>query len=315
MCMPGADPRVPRPHHRPATPGRPPLAGRRRQVHDRRHHRRRHRLARATRHATASRPRRSGRSPLSLHRVRPDTWPPPGCPTVTHAIGDAGVRYVLDALSDIPVGRTPVDRPRVPHRIEHIETIPGRPGAAGSATLDVTASMQPTHCTLYTQADHSDNWSTPARHRARRTGRSVTRDLRDAGARLALGSDWPVAPFDAARRHRRRTTAAPARPPRRRAGAAGPGADRADGAWRATPPTPPRPPDCQRRRRAGSQSGYRADLSAFGLDPLRHRPTSSPQVPVPLTVVDGDGRAPGPRLTDRGGDPCPAVRSQSCPAS
>ena len=62
--------------------------------------------------------------------------------------------------------------------------------------LDVTASMQPTHCTLYTRADHADNWS--ERLGTDRANRAFcTRDLREAGARVALGSDWPVAPFDA----------------------------------------------------------------------------------------------------------------------
>ena len=39
-----------------------------------------------------------------------------GVPTVTHAIGDAGIRYVLDALSGVPsVARRGEDRP-APHR-------------------------------------------------------------------------------------------------------------------------------------------------------------------------------------------------------
>lgn len=112
-----------------------------------------------------------------------------GVPTVTHAIGDAGVRYVLDGLSGIPA-----ERSRVPHRVEHIETIPADL-VDRFRRLDVTASMQPTHCTLYTKADHSDNWSERlGTQRANRAFRC--RDLRDAGARLALGSDWPIAPFD-----------------------------------------------------------------------------------------------------------------------
>ena len=107
------------------------------------------------------------------------------------------MRYVLDALSDIPVGRTDSPSPeplRVPHRIEHIETIPDEL-LPRFRHLDVTASMQPTHCTLYTRADHSDNWST--RLGTERADRGFRiRDLRDAGARVALGSDWPVAPYD-----------------------------------------------------------------------------------------------------------------------
>ena len=81
------------------------------------------------------------------------------------------------------------------HRIEHIETMT-------DATLEVfvssgaTASMQPTHCTLFTRADGSDNWSRRlGEERAERGFR--TRDLVRAGIPLALGSDWPVAPSDA----------------------------------------------------------------------------------------------------------------------
>ena len=55
--------------------------------------------------------------------------------------------------------------------------------------------MQPTHCALYSRADHSYNWSLSlGTERANRAWR--TRDLRDAGAVVALGSDWPIAPFD-----------------------------------------------------------------------------------------------------------------------
>jgi predicted amidohydrolase YtcJ len=171
----------------------------------------------------------------------------------------------------------------VPHRIEHIETIPTELVGRFRA-IDVTASMQPTHCTLYTSADQSDNWSERlGPERARRAFRC--RDLADAGARLALGSDRPVAPFDprgviadaqlrrphglgdmdpvqpdqaltAGQALRGYTTAA--------AEAAGLG-------------------DVSGRIRVG----YRADLSAFGLDPLTAAPDEFAQAPVPLTVVDG----------------------------
>ena len=53
-------------------------------------------------------------------------------------------------------------------------------------------SMQPTHCTLYTRADGA---TTGPRLGERRAGLPVPRPGR-AGARLALGSDWPVAPYD-----------------------------------------------------------------------------------------------------------------------
>lgn len=111
-----------------------------------------------------------------------------GIPTTTHAIGDAGIDFVVRAIDGLA-------DPRATHRVEHIETMT-------DAALEVfvssraTASMQPTHCTLFTRADGSDNWS--RRLGEERAGRGFrTRDLVRAGIPLALGSDWPVAPSDA----------------------------------------------------------------------------------------------------------------------
>ena len=111
-----------------------------------------------------------------------------GIPTATHAIGDAGVSHVLDALESLPADAAPAV-----HRIEHIESVPDEL-VERFRRLDVVASMQPTHCTHYSRADHSDNWSTRlGTERANQAWRC--RDLRDAGVILGLGSDWPIAPF------------------------------------------------------------------------------------------------------------------------
>lgn len=109
--------------------------------------------------------------------------------TATHAIGDRGVEFVLDALEELGGIRA-----RAAHRIEHIETIPDET-VPRFARLNVAASMQPIHGTHHTKADGSDNWSqrlgaTRAAHGWR------CRDLRDSGATLALGSDWPITPYD-----------------------------------------------------------------------------------------------------------------------
>ncbi|MGI4896239.1 MAG: amidohydrolase [Janthinobacterium lividum] len=214
-----------------------------------------------------------------------------GVPTVTHAIGDAGIRYVLRALADAP-RRSPV-----PHRVEHLETMPSDLLPL-FRQLDVTASVQPTHCTHYTRADHSDNWSRRlGTDRANRAFRA--RDLVEAGARLALGSDWPVAPFDPRaiiadaqlRRTAGRLEEEPVLPGQgltaaaalagytSRAAAAAGLADRA-GMLRA---------------------GFRADLSCFALDPLTVDPDEFAQSPVPLTVVDGE-------IVHRGDAPTLAAR-------
>ncbi|MDR6987389.1 putative amidohydrolase YtcJ [Paenarthrobacter nitroguajacolicus] len=117
-----------------------------------------------------------------------------GIPTATHAIGDAGVEYVLDALESLR-GDVPADILRgTVHRIEHLETVPDGLVERFKGT-GIVASMQPTHCTHYSLADQSDNWSTRlGKERADRAWRC--RDLREAGVTLGIGSDWPIAPFE-----------------------------------------------------------------------------------------------------------------------
>lgn len=107
-------------------------------------------------------------------------------PTATHAIGDAGVRFAAETIATAPGNAR--------HRIEHIETLP-------TETIDlfvrggIAASMQPTHCTHYTRADQTDNWS--RRLGPERAGRAFRiKSLRRSGVTVALGSDWPIAPFE-----------------------------------------------------------------------------------------------------------------------
>lgn len=200
-----------------------------------------------------------------------------GVPTVTHAIGDAGIRHVLDALEGMPRGG-------VPHRVEHLETLPSELLPRFRA-LDVTASMQPTHCTRYTRADHSDNWSRRlGTDRANRAFRCA--DLVAAGARLALGSDWPVAPFDP------RRILADART-RRPAGH--PDVDPVLPAQALTAEQALAGYTTHAAAAAGLghvagrlRPGFRADLSVFGLDPLRADPDEFAESPVDLVVVDGE---------------------------
>ncbi len=103
-----------------------------------------------------------------------------------HAIGDKGVRWVLDAVEAAEKKHGPRDlRPR----IEHAQIIDPQ-DVPRFAALGVIASMQPTHCT------------TDMRFCEKRVGleRSknayIWRSLLDAKARLAFGSDWDVEPLD-----------------------------------------------------------------------------------------------------------------------
>ncbi|GAB2663779.1 amidohydrolase [Gordonia jinhuaensis] len=201
-----------------------------------------------------------------------------GVPTVTHAIGDAGIRYALATLESAGPSRSGAH-----HRIEHIETLPD--DLVGEfARIGVVASMQPTHCTHYTRADQSDNWS--QRLGPQRAGRAWrTRDIRDTGATLALGSDWPIAPFDP------RAIMADARL-RRRAG------------HHDESPIVPEQALTARMALEGYTShaaaaegvlgragvlapGARADIAAFAVDPLVAPPDEVADTPVVATVMGG----------------------------
>ncbi|MEW1547097.1 amidohydrolase [Streptomyces tsukubensis] len=193
-----------------------------------------------------------------------------GVGTATHAIGDAAVRHVLDTVEALG-GRgagAPV------HRIEHIETVPddqlGR-----FARLGVAASMQPPH-TAYTRADHSDEWSRRlGPERAARAWRC--RDLRDAGAVLALGSDWPIAPYDA-----RRVLATALAP---RGAATGHGLTGLMALEGCTTHAALAAGEAAVAGRIAP--GYRADLTALGVDPVRASADEIADAPVPLTVSSG----------------------------
>ncbi|HUP48915.1 MAG TPA: amidohydrolase [Thermoanaerobaculia bacterium] len=97
----------------------------------------------------------------------------------THAIGDAGVRNVLDAYEAAGVQQQ--DR----FRIEHLQVV-APSDFARLARRGVIASMQPTHAT-------SDMYWAEARLGPERVrGAYAWRTVLDSGGRLALGSDFPV---------------------------------------------------------------------------------------------------------------------------
>jgi predicted amidohydrolase YtcJ len=97
----------------------------------------------------------------------------------THAIGDRGVRNVIDAYEAAAV--TPQDR----FRIEHFQVV--APTDFGRVARDgIIASMQPTHATsdMY--------WAEDRVGPERIKGAYAWRTVLNNGIRIALGSDFPV---------------------------------------------------------------------------------------------------------------------------
>ncbi|RKS78776.1 hypothetical protein BZB76_0206 [Actinomadura pelletieri DSM 43383] len=213
------------------------------------------------------------RDPAEYTRVV-NTLAAEGIPTITHAIGDAAVKHVLDSLET-------AERTTVRHRIEHIETV-SQAQIDRFAALGVVASMQPGHL-AYARADQSDTWS----HRLgpERAGRAWRcRDLRDAGAALVLGSDWPVAHYDA----RETLVAARART------VPGWGAAPLNPAQALTPRMALEGMTTHAALATGDPSrsgrivpGARADLTAFTVHPLRATADELAEAPIRFTLVDG----------------------------
>ena len=99
-----------------------------------------------------------------------------------HAIGDRGNRVVLDALESV-MGRYPDNPGR--HRVEHAQTLTAS-DIPRFSRLGIIAAMQPTHAT-------SDMYWVEDRLGPERVLYAYAwRSLLDSGARLALGSDFPV---------------------------------------------------------------------------------------------------------------------------
>ena len=202
-----------------------------------------------------------------------------GFQCATHATGDRGVREALDAYRDaraLPLhGR---------HRIEHIETLQPR-DLPRFATEGVVASMQAQHM-LWCEPDRSDNWSRRLGPERSAAGRAFPiRSLRESGALVALGSDWPVVRFDprlglAAAQLRR----PPGEPDR------SPYDDEAIDAHAALAgyTTNAAATIGEQERLGRIRPGFAADITVFAEDPVECDPDDLPDLSVVLTVVDGE---------------------------
>lgn len=108
-----------------------------------------------------------------------------GVQVVVHAIGEKANALVLDIYDSVARAHGPRDRR---FRIEHAQHL--RPqDVARLAAQGVVASMQPYH------AIDDGRWA--GKRLGKRVANSyVFKSLLDAGAHLAFGSDWTVAPID-----------------------------------------------------------------------------------------------------------------------
>lgn len=112
-----------------------------------------------------------------------------GLQLALHAIGDEASAIALDAVQEcIRVNGPRTDRRP---RVEHLESV-ADDTIARMAALDVTASMQPVHC----DPAILDNWQAVLGDERAHTG-FPWHKFREAGVRLALGTDAPTAPHHA----------------------------------------------------------------------------------------------------------------------
>ncbi len=108
-----------------------------------------------------------------------------GIQICTHAIGDRAVSTILDIYE-----RAGGDHPAAHRfRVEHAQHVRGE-DFARFGKLGVVASMQPYH------AIDDGRWAEKRIGHERARTSYAWRSMLDAGAVLAFGSDWPVAPLD-----------------------------------------------------------------------------------------------------------------------
>ncbi len=107
-----------------------------------------------------------------------------GLQVIVHAMGDRAIRLQLDIFERVGREDGPRDRR---FRVEHAQHLTPA-DIPRFAALGVIASMQPYH------AIDDGRWAEKAIGAERAQTTYAFRSLLDAGATLAFGSDWPVAP-------------------------------------------------------------------------------------------------------------------------
>lgn len=119
-----------------------------------------------------------------------------GWQILIHAIGDRAIRMSLDAFERAAAVNPAQARGRR-HRIEHIEAVAAA-DIPRFGRLGVIASQQPMHVPLGDMNAIKPAGPWPDNIGPERASRAwAWKSIRDAGGRVAFGSDWPVAPLDA----------------------------------------------------------------------------------------------------------------------
>ena len=124
--------------------------------------------------------------PISLMRDRMMRADSAGLQICTHAIGDAGISTILDIYAEIEKQHGSRDRR---WRIEHAQHMAAK-DFERFAQLHVIASVQPYH------AIDDGRWAERRIGHDRSSRTYAFRTFLDHGVRLALGTDWNVAPLN-----------------------------------------------------------------------------------------------------------------------
>ncbi len=109
-----------------------------------------------------------------------------GFQIAAHAIGDEANDTILDIMAEVARTNGPRDRR---FRIEHAQSL-SKAAIPRFAKQGVIASVQPYH------AIDDGRWAIKRIGAERLTRTYAFRSLAASGARLCMGSDWPVAPLD-----------------------------------------------------------------------------------------------------------------------